>query len=101
MWPSETLDGGVQADELLVGELVKPTEVDIVRGAAWIFIGQLDPKQLFEFFASHHSDSVPRISRTGLRTFVASDAFIEPDLNRRHIVMDATVVSVLCYLLGR
>jgi hypothetical protein len=95
------LDFCIETCELLVSEPIQNGEIDIVRSAAGVFVGDGDPEELLKLVGLDHRDGVPRVSRAGLRALVATDTFIEPDLDGRHIVMDATVVPFRGDLLGR
>ena len=91
MWGGR-LDFRAQGLELLVGEPVEYGEVNVVGGAARVFVRDLDPEELFKFLGLDHRDGIPGVSCTGLRALVATDTFVEPDLDRRHIPMDAAIV---------
>ena len=94
------LDFRVEALELLVRELIELGEIDIVRGAARVFVGDGDPEELLELVGLDHGDGVPGIPGTGLGALVTTDAFIKPDLNRRDIPMDGAVGPLCRDLLG-
>ena len=94
------LDFCVEADELLVGELIQLGEIDVVRRAARVFVGDGDPEELLELVCLDHGDGVPRVPGAGLRALIATDAFIKPDLNRRDIPMDGAVGPLCRDLLG-
>ena len=84
---------------MLVGEAIEDGEIDIVGGAARVFVGDPYPEELFEPLGLDHRDGVPRVSGAGLRALVATDAFIEPDLDGRDIPMNAAVVAFRGHLL--
>ncbi len=77
---------------MLVCEPIEDGEVDVVGRAARVFVTDPYPEELFKLLGLDHRDGVPRVSGAGLGALVATDAFIETDLDRGHIPMDAPVV---------